>query len=197
MTLKHIVFDTETLGIRENAIVLSIGAVAFEMEPGTKNDYDRYILDGFHVKFSIKDQLHTWKRSVDEGTVEWWKGQSEEAKKILKPSPNDVTMAEGLTQLNDWIKSIDGYKWNSSYVWSRGTYFDFPKMESMYHQAGVKCGFNTWKIRDVRTYIDILTGVDNGKYEPDRQPENFIAHDALHDAAMDAYRMVEIFNKNS
>lgn len=197
MTLKHIVFDTETLGIRENAIVLSIGAVAFELEPGTKNDYDRYILDGFHVKFSIKDQLHTWKRSVDEGTVEWWKGQSEEAKKILKPSPNDVTMAEGLTQLNDWIKSIDGYKWNSSYVWSRGTYFDFPKMESMYHQAGVKCGFNTWKIRDVRTYIDILTGVDNGKYEPDRQPENFIAHDALHDAAMDAYRMVEIFNKNS
>lgn len=197
MTLKHIVFDTETLGIRENAIVLSIGAVAFEMEPGTKNDYDRYILDGFHVKFSIKDQLHTWKRSVDEGTVEWWKGQSEEAKKILKPSPNDVTMAEGLTQLNDWIKSIDGYKWNSSYVWSRGTYFDFPKMESMYHQAGVKCGFNTWKIRDVRTYIDILTGVDNGKYDPDRQPENFIAHDALHDAAMDAYRMVEIFNKNS
>lgn len=197
MTLKHIVFDTETLGIRENAIVLSIGAVAFEMEPGTKNDYDRYILDGFHVKFSIKDQLHTWKRSVDEGTVEWWKGQSEEAKKILKPSPNDVTMPEGLEQLNEWIKSIDGYKWNSSYVWSRGTYFDFPKMESMYHQAGVKCGFNTWKIRDVRTYIDILTGVDNGKYEPDRQPENFIAHDALHDAAMDAYRMVEIFNKNS
>jgi hypothetical protein len=50
--------------------------------------------------------------------------------------------------------------------------------------------------RDTRTYIDILTGVSNGQYEPvGGFPKNFLKHDALHDASMDAYRMTEIFNR--
>lgn len=190
----HLSIDTETLGLRENTVVLSIGVAAFQLVPGGKNDYDKYIRDGFHVKFSIKDQLVNYKRTTCQSTVDWWKSQSEEAKKILKPSEQDVDMESGLLMLNDWIKQ-SGYKWKDSFVWSRGTYFDFPKIEDMYRQTGVKVGFNTWKIRDTRTMIDVLTGSENGQYEPKGGfPRNFLKHDALHDASMDAYRMVEIFN---
>ncbi|WEM34342.1 exonuclease [Xanthomonas phage X1] len=190
----HLSIDTETLGMRENTVVLSIGVAAFQLVPGAKNDYDKIIRDGFHVKFNVKEQIVNYKRTTDQSTIDWWKTQEPAAQKILKPSEEDVDMASGLTMLNDWIKR-SGYRWKDSFVWSRGTYFDFPKLEHMYLQAGVKCGFNTWKIRDTRTMIDVLTGSENGQYEPAGGfPRNFLKHDALHDAAMDAYRMVEIFN---
>lgn len=192
--MQHILLDLETLGTRENAVVLSLGAVAFSLYEGEKNDYDAYILNGFYVKFSVEDQIKTWGRKTEPGTLAWWRDQGEEARKVLKPSKDDVSMIDGLTMFNAWIKATPGYKFKDSYVWSRGTYFDFPKIESMYDQAGLECGFNTWKIRDVRTYIDILTGDTWGKYNPRKAPQNFVAHHALHDAAMDAYRMVEIFN---
>lgn len=190
----HLSIDTETLGLRENTVVLSIGVAAFQLVPGAENNYEKYIRNGFHVKLSIKDQLANYKRTIDPDTVAWWKQQVPEAQKIVKPSEDDVDMATGLHLLNDWIKR-SGYRWKESFVWSRGTYFDFPKIEHMYHQAGVKCGFNTWKIRDTRTMIDVLTGSENGQYDPvGGTPRTFLKHDALHDAAMDAYRMVEIFN---
>ncbi len=190
----HLSIDTETLGMRENTVVLSIGCAAFQLIPNGENNYEKYVTGGFHVKFDVKEQITRYKRSTDQSTIDWWRQQEPAAQKILKPSEQDVDMESGLMMLNDWIKQ-SGYRWKDSYVWSRGTYFDFPKLEHMYFQAGVKCGFNTWKIRDTRTYIDILTGVDNGQYEPQGGfPRSFVKHNALHDAAMDAYRMVEIFN---
>lgn len=190
----HLSVDTETLGLRENTVVLSIGCAVFQLYEGASNDYDKYIRTGFHVKFSVKDQLANWHRSTDQGTVDWWKQQEPVAQAIFKPSDQDVDMESGLMLFNDWIKQ-SGYDWKNSYIWSRGAAFDFPKIEHMYWQSKVKCGFNTWKIRDTRTFVDILTGNDRGAYEPvGGFPKNFLKHDALHDAAMDAYRMTEIFN---
>lgn len=192
---KHLMIDTETLGIGPTAVVLSLGATVFELEPNTVNDFEKYVLDGFYVKFNAKEQVHTYRRKIDASTIEWWKGQSEEAKAVVRPSPDDVLMADGLRALNAWIKTT-GYNWNKSYVWCRGNAFDFPKIETMYEGAEVPSGFNTWKIRDVRTYVDVLTGDEWGKYNPQNgTPPSWVAHNALHDAAMDAYRMVEIFNR--
>lgn len=193
--LQHIMLDTETLGTREGAVVLSVGAVAFSLLENQPNDYNDLVLNGFYVKFSVQDQVKNYGRRIDDDTLNWWKSQGEEAQKVLKPSQHDASMVDGLNSFNDWIKQLPGYKYKTSYVWSRGTYFDFPKLESMYDQAGIKPGYNGWKIRDVRTYIDVLTGDDWGRYDPrGGVPAEFIPHHALHDAAMDSYRMVEIFN---
>lgn len=193
---SNLIIDLETLGTREGAVVISLGATLFDFENG-KNDFDSYIENGFHVKFDVKDQVRNYKRGIEDGTLAWWKEQSAEARKILVPSDEDASMLEGLEMFNAWLRASK-YDFKNSYVWSRGTYFDFPKVESMYDQLNLKCGFNTWKIRDVRTFIDVLVGVDNGKYEPQNgTPRNFVPHDALHDAAMDAFRMVEIFRLNS
>jgi hypothetical protein len=53
----HISVDIETLGLRENTVVLSIGAAAFTLQPNNPNDFDKYIETGFHVKFSAKEQI--------------------------------------------------------------------------------------------------------------------------------------------
>lgn len=194
--MKNAVFDLETLARDPYAVVLSIGAVFFDPEEDSANDetYQKLIETGFHVKFSVVNQITKYKRNVEDETLEWWSKQSPEARKILKPSDEDVDVVSGLLQLNTWLKE-SGYDFQESYCWSRGTYFDFPMLYSLYNQANVSPGFNGWKIRDTRTMIDCLTGSRRGKYEPENAPSGFIAHDALHDAAMDAYRMIDIFNK--
>ncbi|QFR56617.1 exonuclease [Stenotrophomonas phage Mendera] len=194
--LVHVVVDLETLGLEQDAVVLSLGASTFRMD-GSRPKFDKMISEGFYAKFDVKEQVKTFKRTMTDSTIDWWKTQGAAAKKVLEATPFDHRMADGLIEFNAWLKKV-GYNFQKSYIWSRGTYFDFPKIEHMYRQAEVECGYNGWKIRDVRTYIDILTGVDNGKYEPEGgTPQQFVAHDALHDAAMDGYRMQEIFNKMS
>lgn len=189
---QHLLFDTETLGAkRENVVVLTMACVVFSFDEYTP--FPALIRDGFYVKFSVPDQIKTWKRTIEPETVAWWKEQSKEAREAAYyPRDDDASMVDGLDALSQYIKASK-YDFKKSYVWSRGNAFDFPKIESMFDQANIPVPYNGWRIRDVRTYVDILTGVDNGKYEGKKPLPGFVAHNALHDAARDAYHMQEIF----
>lgn len=190
--LKHIIIDIETLGFASDCVVLSLGATVFTFETDRPNDYNQYVLDGFYAKFDAREQVTKYGRSMDDDTIEWWRKQPEDARTVTKPSPDDVSLLDGMDQLNSWIRA-SGYDWRNSFVWSRGTYFDFPKLEHIYNQIGVKPAYNGWKIRDTKTYCDVLTGGNSGLYHPKVTPAEFVHHHALHDAALDAYRCVELF----
>lgn len=188
----HINFDTETLGLYENAVVTTLACCAFTLEDNTP--YDELVKTGFFAKFNVMEQLKVYRRETTQSTVDWWKEQSEEAKvHSIKPSRDDVSLVHGLTQLTEYIKD-SGYNWRKSYIWSRGNAFDLPKIESLYRNAGLDLPFNTFRVRDTRTYIDVLTGGDNGNYNlAEGTPRSFVKHHALHDTALDCARMIEIY----
>lgn len=192
----HINFDTETLGLYENAVVTTLACCAFTFEDNVS--YDELVESGFFTKFNAFEQIKVYRRETTQSTVDWWKGQSEEAKvHSIKPSVNDVSLVEGLTRLTEYIKD-SGYNWKKSYIWSRGNAFDLPKIESMYRNAGLNLPFNTFRVRDTRTYIDVLTGSDNGYYNlKDGEPKSFVKHHALHDTALDCARLIEIYQTMS
>jgi hypothetical protein len=188
--ITHLNFDIETLGKKSDSVVLSLACIAFTFEDDTP--YSEYILNGFYVKFDPVEQIKMG-RTVDQDTIEWWKKQSEEARKVTKPSKDDVHVKQGLKLLREYIEKTD-YDWKVGYCWSRGNYFDFPMIEDLHRQVGLELPFNTWKIRDIRTMIDVLTGDDRGQYElRNGLPAEYVAHHALHDAALDVMRMKEIF----
>lgn len=191
--LTHLLFDIETLGTREDTVILSIACVPFVFEE--HECFDIYLTKGFFVKLDVKDQIRKHRRTMSEATLEWWKNQSDNAREWnLKPAAGDRTLIDGLTALSKFIGNTD-YNFQKSYVFSRGTYFDFPKLEHAYEvSAGLKVPFNTYKIRDVRTFIDIMAGVDDGSYTVRFcNVSKFVKHDCLHDAAMDATRLNELF----
>lgn len=192
MAHTHLCWDIETLGMKETTVVTTLAIIPFTFED--EISYDQLVLDGFYVKFSVADQIKNWKRTTTQSTLDWWKTQSDEAKKnSIVPHKNDVTLLEGLDQIEYWIGKSQ-YSHKNSYNWARGSNFDFPKIEDMFDQANRKLPFNTWKIRDTRTYIDVLTGNDRGAYElKNGTPKNFIHHHALHDAALDVMRLKEIY----
>lgn len=192
--LTHLMFDIETLGKRDNAVILSIACIPFTFED---HDYfQSYHKNGIMIKFDVAEQIKVFHRTTSLDTIEWWKKQSKEARDVnLKPSSSDVTVVEGLTELSKFISNTP-YNRVKSYVWSRGAYFDFPKLEALYEDcANLVIPYNSWKIRDTRTYIDILCGTDDGKYElkMGKYDESFVAHNCLNDAALEAARLNEIY----
>lgn len=193
MTLCHLLLDIETLGTREDTVILSIACVPFVFEE--HECFDIYLTKGFFVKLDVKDQIRKHRRTVSEATIDWWKKQSKEARAAnLTITAEDRYLVEGLTRLSKFIGSTK-YNSKKSYVFARGTYFDFPKLEHAYEvSAKLAVPFNTYKIRDVRTFIDIFAGVDDGQYNLRFcNTSKFIKHNCLHDAAMDAARLNELY----
>lgn len=188
-----LIFDLETLGIKErNTVILSIGIVAFDIE--TISSFDQLVANGFYRKIDPVAQLKNGDAYSKE-TMEWWAKQSPKARALaFEPSKEDISVEQAFREAADWIKK-SGYDYKNSYVWSRGTAFDFPKIEYRFDQIGVM-PINLWKVRDIRTAIDIMTGSTNGIYELDSEfLPNFVYHHALHDCAKDAVAMQHIFSK--
>lgn len=191
--LVNLMFDIETLGMRENTVILSVACVPFTFEDHQSFEY--FLNQGIMIKFNVKDQIEIYKRSICSETVAWWKEQSKEARAAnLTITAEDRYLVEGLTQLSKFIGSTK-YDSKKSYVFARGTYFDFPKLEHAYEvSAKLAVPFNTYKIRDVRTFIDIFAGVDDGQYDLRFcNTSKFVKHNCLHDAAMDAARLNELY----
>lgn len=188
----HINFDTETLGLYENAVVTTLACCAFTFEDGAS--FDELVKDGFFAKFKVQEQIAVYHRETTACTLQFWKEQSEEARKrSILPSPDDENLKDGLLRLTEYIKD-SGYDWKKSYIWSRGNAFDLPKIESLYRNTGLDLPFNTFRARDTRTMIDCLTGSENGYYNlKGGIPKSFIKHHALHDTAIDCAAMIEIY----
>jgi hypothetical protein len=189
---KHIGFDIETLDITPRAVVLSLACVSFSFEE-TKS-YDEYKKEGLYIKLNPIEQMKAG-RSVGPDTVKWWKSQGPIAAKILQPSAQDVSVLDTLRLVKEYIFS-HGYDYKESYIWTRGLNFDIPIIEDLYRTNGQEQPYNTWKTRDIRTYIDVLTGSTSGKYElVESVADEFVAHSALDDIVMDIMRMKEIYTK--
>lgn len=195
MSIQHLMWDLECLGMDDSCVITALSIVPFTFEGN--ETYDDLVSRGLFVKFSAKDQIENYGRTTDDSTVTWWKQQSPEAKAFsVTPSPSDVPFEQGLDQITRFV-ATSGVIWKSSYNWSRGSSFDFPKIEHAYRHTNLKLPYNTWRIRDVRTYMDILAGSTNGMYQlKNGEPKSFTKHHALHDAALDALKMKEVYQNN-
>ena len=189
----HLIIDIETLSTKPNAVVLSLGCVPFQFE--NKKPFEKYLEDGFYVKLDVKAQIEAG-RKMQKETVDWWLSQSAEARLVTKPSEEDVDPRDALEQFSRYVDSLrkfEGFS-DDSFVWSRGSNFDFPIIESLHDTFGLKPPYSTWSIRDLKTMFDVLTGGTRGQYHPKSgTPKGFLKHNALHDVCMDAVRCNDLF----
>lgn len=185
--MKCIIYDFETLGQkpRENA-VLSLAMVDYndaKFIEGDGYDYDELLAATKYIKFDVADQVKHHGKTIDPNTLEWWKGQGETAKKVLKPSESDQSIAD----LRQWILTHFPNPEKYAKVYTRGNTFD-----PMFLDALGADVFSWWAIRDTRSYIDgMLLGAEDpdNRFVPKEYADKFVAHDARHDIVMDIMRM--------
>lgn len=184
--MKSIIYDFETLGTDpDKSVVLALAMLDYDEAEFVRGDgysYEELLSRTRVIKYDVVDQVKNHGRTIDPKTLEWWKGIGEEARKVLDPSSEDVSIIATGKWINDNFGDPTTYK----KVFTRGNTFDPPFLKSIY-----KDPFNWWCIRDTRSYIEGLAcdpTLDN-RFIPKQYEEVFVHHAPDHDVVMDVMRM--------
>lgn len=173
MKTDSVMIDCETLGTIANSIILSIGAVKFDLNSDYISD------DGFYASVSIDSNLHAG-RQLGESTLLWWLDQSKEAQAVFREPKQSLDAA--LDSLTAWFGTDDRQT-----VWSNGADFDLPMLAHAYAGYGWDTPWKFWNSRCVRTYRALPAAQGLPKLGND--------HNALRDA-INQVKLVQAIQKN-
>jgi hypothetical protein len=187
-TPKFCIFDFETLSTKQTAIVLSLGMIV--IDSSQEYTFEELEAEGFYVKFDVKEQSEKFNRHVSKDTLEWWKGQGDAARTVLKPSVDDVSIRELPGMINEYL-SIHKFDTKNNHAYCRG-HFDFPILQDIYENLKTPCPIPFWMSRDLRTYIDTSSGSKHGKVKGFRPNSKTILHNALHDCVNEYFQIVKL-----
>ena len=164
--------DIETLGVKPDCVILTIGAVKFD----PLGDFvDRE--NGLYLRLNVDEQTDLG-RSTDQGTLDWWSKQDPAVLAEALSDENRVSLAETVTAINKFIVGIDT-------IWTQGS-FDITILENLYRMLGHPIPWNYWQVRDSRTLFQV--------FGDPRVKQAGLHHNALEDC-VDQSKAVQILLK--
>lgn len=172
--MSEVMIDLETLGVENDSVILSIGAIEFCTNPFT-------ILQRYHWGLNTKSQEDKG-RKIYGSTVTWWLSQSKEAQDSLLLTQKISWQVEHvLAQLEIMCVQpvVKG-------VWGNGSMFDNALIGSLAKSFGQSNPLPYKKDRCYRTLKNLYPQVEL----PER---NGIHHNALDDAIFQARHLSSIF----
>nr|DAQ82248.1 MAG TPA: exonuclease [Caudoviricetes sp.] len=192
--MTDFLLDTETLGTEHDALVLNLGIVPFNIDD-QDDPYD-LLKKSLTVRFDKKQLFATKRFSYTDDTKNWWKKQPQEVQDLnLKATPDDVSLIVGCQQIIDFLEK-NKYSRKST-LWARGLDFDIPIVKNLFNVSGLPYPFNPFMSRDVRTFLEVLTGEDSRRWRPNGYNErlkDFPKHFSTYDAIRDVIFMQMVFN---
>lgn len=117
----NLMLDFETLGVRPDCAVLSLGAVLF--------DHQRIVSEQY-FKFDVQSQLDDG-RTVNAQTIQWWTEQSKEAREVLYETFNDINLETFVGFFGLWLQGFESVDPKTLKVWGNGASFDIPIADSL------------------------------------------------------------------
>jgi hypothetical protein len=175
---KHLMLDIESLGKAGDSVILSIGAVAFNM--------DGIIGPSYEMFPTVQDQIET--RKVEWDTIQWWFKQSDAARNSIADTTRRVNLKSCLEELTTFCHNELDDKFK---VWSNGASFDIAMLNLAYDRAKLETPWTYRNQLDCRT-ICWLSKISTKKYESDG-----IKHSAVADChwqiswTTDAYKILK------
>lgn len=163
---NHIMIDLETLSIKMDAAILSIGAVAFNPETGELGPE-------FYERIAFNDAVANGNTDLD--TIKWWIKQDSVAgaEAVSGEKAHAIVMNEFVT----WLAQFPGMR-----VWGNGSIFDITILETAFERLNIATPWEFYNVRDCRTIEDAAFGIcDRAEFERDG-----VHHNALDDAKYQA-----------
>lgn len=171
--MKHLMVDLETLGTESNSVILSIGAVFFDLDTGKLGaEYTRAIT----IKSCLDANL-----KINARTAVWWMRQED----ALKNWANSLKLElrEALSEFAEFIAMNSLGTTEELQVWGNSNRFDLGILSDAYNVLQQDIPWNFRKERDVRTLVsygeDIKTAVVK-----EAEQSGATLHDPLIDAKL-------------
>lgn len=171
--MNNVMVDLETLATTADAVILSIGAVVFDLKTGEMST------DGFYRVVSVESSLAQGRR-VSESTLKFWMSQGDDAKSVF--SEPSVPIDFALSEFAVWLPK-------DPIMWSNGADFDLPMLAHAYTQLGDAVPWKYWNSRCFRTYKNLPGAKEI------RVPFEGIKHNALADAMHQVQTLAAIHHK--
>ena len=151
--------DLETLSTKQNAVVLTLGAVKFNPFNLQEPSEELYLrIDA--------DQQISLGRDVSESTVEWWMKQSEEVQEEAMGPENRISVVDACQQLNRFLVGVDK-------VWCQGPHFDITILETLFRDVEMSTNWQYYQVMDSRTIFSLFGDL--------RDKNRSSAHNAVED----------------
>lgn len=171
---EHIMIDNETLGTRADSVILSIGAVKFNLSD------DQIDAQGFYGVVEIDSNHEYAPRNISGDTLKWWMQQGQAAKSVF--AERKSTLDEVLHDLAGWVDH-DNYQ-----VWGNGSDFDIAMLTHAYGTHKMPTPWKFWNTRCFRT-------IKNLPNTPPNKTPPTVAHNALADALSQAQHLQQIWKE--
>ena len=138
--MSEIMIDIETLSTKNNASILTIGAIRFD-----RNSFK--IKDQFYKRITKESNEH-FNRDFNQDTIDWWSKQSDQAKKEIFENKDRINLSTALQELSIFCR-------RASKIWANGVAFDINILESAYDACDLDTPWKFWTVRDTRTIYDL------------------------------------------
>lgn len=172
--MDHCMIDLETFGVNSRAAIVSIGAVAFDVN-GT---YDK---KPFHRYLDVDAQLKKG-ATVTEGTIKWWMGQGQDAREKITTATT-VSPERALLDLKKYLESRGCH-----YLWGNSARFDLGLLSDMCEAFDVEV---FWKFRNEMCYRTV-----KGLFpELAKIPFQGVRHDAVADCVNQIQNLTNILKE--
>lgn len=139
--MNNLMIDIETLGTQQGSVILSIGAVAFDIETGKTAGH-------FYERIDIDSSLEAGLK-LDKDTILWWLKQPKEAQHTIV-NHTGVKLEAVLRDFALWVLSnCDA----DVKVWGNSARFDLGILQTAFSKFKMKLPWQYYHERDVRTLV--------------------------------------------
>jgi hypothetical protein len=155
--MNHVMIDIETLSHKSNGVIISIGAVYFDINTGETGNQ-------FYINIDPQSCIDMG-LTMSASTVMWWLSQDKAAiNKLMDRQDNLIT---ALHELALFIQP-------DTYLWGNSARFDLGMLNNAYDACNLPLPWKYWQERDVRTLVS---------FNPDLKKSivNDLPHDAISD----------------
>jgi len=140
--MKDMMIDIETLGTRDDAIVVSIGAQLFDATTGELGNF-------FYQKLNFQDQINLGRKPT-EATIQWWLEQTLEAQAVFQEKGENTK--DVLLKFYYFCKEVPGLR-----AWGNGPSFDLTILETLFRTFGYEdIPWDFRRVRCLRTFREYI-----------------------------------------
>lgn len=180
----HVMVDLETMGKKNNAPIVAIGAVVFDPATGS-------IGESFYKVVCLESSVN-WGAVIDPSNVIWWLKQSSEARSAIV-NDDAIPLQDALLQFREFVSDNVAGGSKKAQVWGNGASFDNSILRSSYDCIAEDYPWEYWNDRDVRTMVELGQAIS---FDPKTTiPFEGSRHNALADAIHQARYVSAIWQR--